>query len=137
MKLLQELSTLSEGRVKEEIMRLVDEALLQFNFHNKTHEEAVKGLIKRIKERDRKGLVAGMSDKEIEEYIDALEPEGWRDDNEIVEAEDPEDTNFPKLIAHADEFRVELDEDEQVNLLDGEGTVRVTMPLVIWKQLTR
>lgn len=47
------------------------------------------------------------------------------------------DGNWPKLIAHADEFRVEMDEDEQVHILDGEGAVRVSMPLVIWKQLCR
>ncbi len=48
-----------------------------------------------------------------------------------------EDSEFPKVIAKADEFRVELDGDEQVHLLDGEDTVRVSMPYVIWKQLTR
>lgn len=47
------------------------------------------------------------------------------------------DGNWPKLIAHADEFRVEMDEDEQVHILDGEGAVRVSMPLIIWKQLCR
>lgn len=48
-----------------------------------------------------------------------------------------EDDNWPKLISHADEFRVEMDKDEQVHLLDGEGKIRVSMPLVIWKQLCR
>lgn len=43
-----------------------------------------------------------------------------------------------KVIAKADEFKVEFDETtEQVDLMDGTGTVRVSMPLVIWKQLCR
>ena len=49
-----------------------------------------------------------------------------------------EDEETPrKVIAKADEFTVELDEDEQVYILDGENSVRLQMPLVIWKQLQR
>jgi hypothetical protein len=39
------------------------------------------------------------------------------------------------LIARADEFKVELDEDGLVHLLDGEETVRVSMPIDIWKRM--
>lgn len=54
----------------------------------------------------------------------------------LMEAEE-NDGNWPKLLSQADEFRVEIDENEQVHLLDGEQTVRVSMPYVIWKQLCR
>ena len=60
-----------------------------------------------------------------------------REAEEDAPAGEQGDPNFPKLIAHADEYRVEMDEDEQVSLLDGEGTIRVTMPLVVWKNLCR
>ena len=43
----------------------------------------------------------------------------------------------PKVIAKADQYKVELDDDEQVHLMDGEETILVSMPLVIWKQLMR
>jgi hypothetical protein len=39
------------------------------------------------------------------------------------------------LIARTDEFKVELDEDGLVHLLDGEETVRVSMPIDIWKRM--
>ena len=39
------------------------------------------------------------------------------------------------LISQADEFKVELDDDGFVHLLDGEGTIRVSMPLDIWKKM--
>jgi hypothetical protein len=39
------------------------------------------------------------------------------------------------LIAHADEFKVELDDDGLVHLLDGEETIRVSMPIDIWKRM--
>lgn len=60
--------------------------------------------------------------------------------NKIMEIED--ETNkaesTEKVIAKADEFKVILNtETEQVNILDGEKTVRLTMPLIVWKQLTR
>jgi hypothetical protein len=59
------------------------------------------------------------------------------DPDDLSEAEDA-DVKPKKIIAKADEFRVEFDEDtENVDLIDGEGTIRVSMPLVIWKQLCR
>ena len=58
-------------------------------------------------------------------------------DRRLKEDEAEDAAEEPKVIAKADEFRVELDADEQVSLIDGEGTVRVSMPLVIWKQLCR
>lgn len=45
------------------------------------------------------------------------------------------DDNWPKLVAHADEFRVEMDEDETVHLLDGEQSIRVSMPIKTWRKL--
>lgn len=38
------------------------------------------------------------------------------------------------LLSQSDEFRVELD-DGQVHLLDGENTVRISMPLNVWKKM--
>lgn len=50
---------------------------------------------------------------------------------------DPESaSDFPKIIAKAAEFKVELNEGEQVRLLKNDSPI-ATMPLVIWKQLTR
>ena len=41
------------------------------------------------------------------------------------------------VIAQADEWRVEADDDDQVHLIDGEGTVRASMPLEIWDGLVK
>lgn len=53
----------------------------------------------------------------------------------ISVAEQEEEISWPLLLADADEFRVECDEDKNVHLLDGEQSVRVSMPLKTWKQL--
>ena len=42
-----------------------------------------------------------------------------------------------KVIAKADEFKVILGADEQVQLINRNKDVLVSMPLVIWQQLTR
>lgn len=39
------------------------------------------------------------------------------------------------VIGKSDEFKVEIDKDQQVHLIDGEGTVRVSMPKNVWKDL--
>lgn len=61
-------------------------------------------------------------------------------DLKLTEADEPseDEKENEQIIAKADEYRVRLYKDtETVDLLDGEGTTLVTMPLVIWKQLTR
>jgi hypothetical protein len=42
-----------------------------------------------------------------------------------------------KIIAISDEFSYELDDDEYVSIVDGENTVRVTMPLYILRDLSQ
>ena len=39
------------------------------------------------------------------------------------------------LLGKADEYRLEIDRDGYVTLLDGEGSIRVRMPKDIWKEL--
>lgn len=38
-------------------------------------------------------------------------------------------------LAQSDEFSVQLDDDDTVNLLDGEMTVRASMPYRVWLEL--
>lgn len=42
-----------------------------------------------------------------------------------------------KIIAISDEFIYELDDEEFVSILDGENTIRVTLPLCILKDLSQ
>lgn len=61
-------------------------------------------------------------------------------DLKLTEADEPseDEKENGQIIAKADEYRVILYKDtETVDLLDGEETILVSMPLVIWKQLTR
>jgi hypothetical protein len=51
----------------------------------------------------------------------------YEDDNE----------EWPKLVSKADNYRVEIDENEQIYLKTRSGKVLVKMPYVIWTQLTR
>lgn len=47
------------------------------------------------------------------------------------------DTNWPKLIAQTDEYRAELDEDRQVHIMDGEGTMRLSMPMKAFRAFVK
>lgn len=48
-----------------------------------------------------------------------------------------ESLNEGHVLGKSDEFKLELDKDGQVHLLDGEGTVRVSMPKDTWKDLAK
>ena len=43
----------------------------------------------------------------------------------------------PKVIAKAGDYKVQLGDNEQVSIVDSKGSIRLTMPLVNWKELTR
>ena len=45
--------------------------------------------------------------------------------------------NEPRVIAKADQYRVELVDNDQVHIIDGKGLTRLAMPLIIWQQLSR
>jgi hypothetical protein len=129
MKLIQELSSLFEGALKDSIIDAVDAAMDKLNMYDfESYEAAIKGIMAEV-------------NKHIDADQDSLESmvRGMytEEDHEEALKEDSGDSEWPKVIAKADEFRVELDEDEQVHLKDGEGNIRVSMPLVIWKQLSR
>lgn len=47
------------------------------------------------------------------------------------------DGNYPKLIAQSGEYRVELDEDGIVHILDGEHVIRLSMPASDWDELSK
>jgi hypothetical protein len=71
------------------------------------------------------------------------DPHGWLKFEKVSEAYgEPEAGSEegapvePKLLGKAGDYRVTLDDDEQVNLYY-EDEMLTTMPLVIWKQLTK
>ena len=40
------------------------------------------------------------------------------------------------IVAKADEFVAEMDDDRQVHIFDGEGTIRLSMPYDVWEAFT-
>jgi hypothetical protein len=42
-----------------------------------------------------------------------------------------------RTIAKGGDFRVDLGQNEQISIIDGKGAIRLSMPFVIWKELTR
>ena len=40
------------------------------------------------------------------------------------------------IVAQADEFIAEMDDDGQVHILDGEGSIHVSMPYDVWESFT-
>jgi len=71
--------------------------------------------------------------QEIDRALDSVDPATL--EPSIREAE--EESEWPKVISKADEFTVEMDEDEQVSIKNKYGKALVTMPYVIWTQLAR
>jgi hypothetical protein len=49
----------------------------------------------------------------------------------------PAEPAGPQVIAKAGDFKVQLGKNEQVQIIDGKGSIRLSMPMVIWKELTR
>ena len=133
MKLLQELKTMHEGQVKDAIMDIIDKAITRVDTSGMSYDQAVRKIAQKAHELDVQEILSGMPASELIAMVKAqFEPE----DMEAVR-EEAENGNTT-IIAKADEFTVQLDgDDEMVHLLDGEKNIRVSMPLVIWKQLCR
>mgnify|MGYP003651981012 CR=1 FL=1 len=55
----------------------------------------------------------------------------------IVPVDESGLTSDGTILGQADEYVLELDADGTVHLLDGEKTIRVSMPLDIWQQLIK
>lgn len=132
MKLIQELSQVTEGRMKEVLIDLIDRAIDKVDTYDMEYEAACKEIAKKVHEMEKFG--AEVDNDFLMSLIKDMYSEA---DHKDVVKEDEEDDDEDKVIAKADEFTLMLDADEQVHLLDGEKTVRVSMPLIIWKQLTR
>jgi hypothetical protein len=131
MKLIQELTRIDEGAVKDAIMDLIDRAMDMVDVYDMTYEKAISAIADKVMEIDAKKIA---QDKDM--LVHMIESIYSKEDHADVVKEDEEPIE-PKVIAKADEFQVVLDSDEQVHLIDGEENVRVSMPLVIWKQLVR
>lgn len=56
---------------------------------------------------------------------------------EVSQASNNQPPAPPKVIARGGQFKVELGADEQVSVIDGSGQTKLTVPLVIWQQLSR
>jgi len=69
----------------------------------------------------------------IDRALDNIDPATL--ESSIKEAE--EEAEWPKVISKADEFTVEMDEDEKVSIKNKYGKTLVSMPYVIWTQLAR
>lgn len=128
MSFLRELNLIHEASVKSDLENKIQGVIdrLPLAVLGYSYDDAVEEIARKVKQK------SGPIDHDI--LVDMIKTMFEPDD--LTEAEQT-DSNWPKLIAHADEFRVEMDENEQISLLDGEGTVRVTMPFIIWKQLCR
>lgn len=53
------------------------------------------------------------------------------------DAAKPDEPAPNKVISKAGTFRVELGANEQVSIIDGKGNIRLSMPMVVWKELAR
>lgn len=136
MKLIQELSGLSsnllEGRAKDAIMDLIDRAISATTVSGMSYKDAVEAIAKTVHQMDDHEL-AGDHNMLVDMIKAHFDEEDLRED-----MQDGAEQTGPREIAKADEFKIMYhDAEESIDLVDGEGTIRVSMPMVVWKQLTR
>lgn len=131
MKLIKELSLVTEGRMKEALIDLIDRAMDKVDAVNMSYEQACKKIADKVREMEH--FQADIDDEFLMSLIKDMYSEA--DHKEIMKEEEKDEDS--EVIAKADEFKVILDSNEQVHLINGKQTVLVSMPLVIWKQLSR
>jgi hypothetical protein len=83
---------------------------------------------------DQTGGNAGI-DKQQQRGMPQVDPNQGPEGAEIPDPETP--PKGTRRIAKSENFSVVLGQNEQVSLVDGKGNVRLSMPFVEWKQLTR
>lgn len=141
--LLQQLVKLNEGRMKEAMMDIIQNAVNHAPIGNASYQKALDIIVRFAKQRDNNEVLAGSSDSELKQYVKDFFPEdefeGVREDvNEGDEEESDEEEPKPKTISKADGFKVTFEEEtDRVRILDDAGETLATMPLVTWKQLCR
>lgn len=149
---LLQIKSLKEGAVKTNIMDTIEDICRNPDLPSKgmSYEAAIKHIVKKIQSTHT--MAAELPPHELEGYVkdymteddfeelheDAFDQGGMGEPGEDEHHHDQDATpSETKVIGKAAEFKVELDGDEQVHILDGEGTIRLSMPFMIWKQLTR
>ena len=151
---LLQIKTLKEGQMKNAIMDTVEDHVRNADIPAGTsYARAVQLIVKAIQNTDT--IASECPAAELTDYVkDYMSPEEFKELHEDTfdqgeeggeqhqeyhpdDEQHEEPQKETKIIGKADEFKVELDGDEQVHITDGEGTVRLSMPFMIWKQLTR
>lgn len=128
MKLLQELSSLSEGGLKDALLDAIYKAMDKLDLYDfESHEAAVKGIMAEVNKH---------IDVDQDTLGDMVRDMYTEEDHEEALKEGADDSEWPKLIAQAGDFSVELDEDDKITMYE-RNTAIANMPLVIWKQLSR
>lgn len=165
IKELTTMRAVREGAVKDEMMDLIDKAIKNAKCHGMSWDAACVKIAKEFHKLDSHKLASGMDDEALIDLIKGQydeDPEASAD-NAVTEdgepqggeTQDPASTTAapqpqgqtpsqqpapapaqPKIISQAGGFSVETTDDEQVSIMKGNQTI-ATMPLVIWKQLTR
>lgn len=130
---LVQMKALKEGQMKNAIMDTVEDHCRNTDIPDGlSYEQAVSLIVKSIMNTDT--MAAELPSRELTEYVkDYFAREDYED---VVKEAHDTDMEFPKILGKAGEFSVELNDGEQVSLMRGNKEV-VSMPLVIWKQLSR
>ena len=129
--LIKQLMALNEGQVKNQMSDIVEQAIIEVDVSGLSYTAAIAKIAAYVIKHDNSELFGGNA-REAADFV-----KGMYSAQEHSTIKEEEDSEFPKKIAKAGDFIVELDEDEQVRVLGGSGEVKLQMPLMIWKQLTR
>jgi hypothetical protein len=143
MKLLKELSQISEGALKKELHAAIDMAIGNAKkFAGPPYDEyihVIAAIADEVKKNNPK-LAASITADDLTKAIRYdFDEERWEELNGTPVKEDDQDhpANQQRLIKSAGQYKLVASGDgERMFLYDTAGKLIVEMPVVIWKQLT-
>jgi hypothetical protein len=125
------------------LVKYIIHSIDQSDQEDHVHNQKLRDMEKSIKNLERDLKNAQRSDQPVKEaYSD--DTEELNKNLRYSRSRDPVASDIrkhlgmtkPAVLAQADEWRVEQDEDGQVHLLDGEGTIRASFDYDIWEKLS-
>lgn len=140
MTLLQELLSLNEGRIKNEIIDLIQRAMDLIDTDSLDSDAVADRIIDKLREIDNHNLTSGMDNEELIAMISPFLSEDVNGEGEDVA--DQGDLK-PKILAKSVPTKgvtyiVVMDpHSEEVQIVDSSHKVYLQVPFIVWQQLAR
>lgn len=135
MSLLKELHSLSSDSTRAKVVSMFLNNMKKADLSHLKSDEAMEKVLNHVRAQDKDGVLKRLSDEALEQLIRVhLEPTLEAEETPDVDSSEEDE---PRLLVKAGDFKVMVFPNELVKIMDNADNVRLEMPLVIWKQLSR